>query len=96
MTRARKSELKDSYDTESLPELEKIIANDTDKSSSTDEYLREGSGFMEDTEAEPESGNDDSAEEADMEDVDIMEGMDDDSEEDLFSDEQALFPGDEE
>ena len=89
-------ELKDSYDTESLPELEKIIANDTDKSSSTDEYLREGSGFMEDTEAEPESGNDDSAEEADMEDVDIMEGMDDDSEEDLFSDEQALFSGDEE
>ena len=89
-------ELKDSYDTESLPELEKIIANDTDKSSSTDEYLREGSGFMEDTEAEPESGNDDSAEEADMEDVDIMEGMDVDSEEDLFSDEQALFSGDEE
>ena len=46
---------------------------------------------MEDTEAEPESGNDDSAEEADMEDVDIMEGMDDDSEENLFSNEQALL-----
>ena len=49
-------ELRDSYDTESLPELEKIIASDTDKSSSADEYLSDGSGFMEEhSETEEES-----------------------------------------
>ena len=48
-------ELRDSYDTESLPELEKIIANDTEKSASTDEYLEEGSGFMEESSEDDDS-----------------------------------------
>ena len=48
-------ELRDSYDTESLPELEKIIANDTEKSASADEYLEEGSGFMEESSEDDDS-----------------------------------------
>jgi DNA-directed RNA polymerase subunit beta len=39
-------ELQESYDYDSTPDLEKIIADDADKPAS-DEYLAEGSGFME-------------------------------------------------
>ena len=48
-------ELKDSYDTELLPELEKIIASDVDKTKAADEYFEEGSGFSESTPEEEEN-----------------------------------------
>jgi DNA-directed RNA polymerase subunit beta len=42
-------ELQESYEYESAPDLEKIIADDGTKSASKDEYLEEGSGYMEET-----------------------------------------------
>ena len=48
-------ELKDSYDTELLPELEKIIASDVDKTTAAEEYFEEGSGFSEKNPEEDEN-----------------------------------------
>ena len=50
-------ELQESYEYEGAPDLEKIISEDTAKSS-TDEYLEDGSGFMEEK-ADGEDENDD-------------------------------------
>ena len=57
-------ELQESYEYESAPDLEKIIADDGSKSS-TDEYLEEGSGFMEEK-SEDEEDDIFTAEEDDM------------------------------
>ena len=50
-------ELQESYEYEGAPDLEKIISEDTAKSS-TDEYLEDGSGFMEEK-TDDEDENDD-------------------------------------
>ncbi|MGN1349939.1 MAG: DNA-directed RNA polymerase subunit beta [Anaerovoracaceae bacterium] len=69
-------ELQESYENEGAPDLERIIANDTDKPA-TDEYLEEGSGFMEEM---PEDEDDDIA------------FMEEDTEEDLFDLESDDYP----
>ena len=53
--RGEEVELKDSYDTELLPELEKIIASDVDKTTAAEEYFEEGSGFSEKNPEEDEN-----------------------------------------
>ena len=61
-------ELQESYEYEGAPDLEKIISEDTAKSS-TDEYLEDGSGFMEEK-TDGEDENDDAF--APEEDDDMM------------------------
>ena len=61
-------ELQESYEYEGAPDLEKIISEDTAKSS-TDEYLEDGSGFMEEK-TDDEDENDDAF--APEEDDDMM------------------------
>ena len=73
-------ELQESYEYEGAPDLEKIISEDTAKSS-TDEYLEDGSGFMEEK-TDDEDENDDAF--APEEDDDMM--FDDDA--DDFLDEE--------
>ena len=73
-------ELQESYEYEGAPDLEKIISEDTAKSS-TDEYLEDGSGFMEEK-TDGEDENDDAF--APEEDDDMM--FDDDA--DDFLDEE--------
>ena len=73
-------ELQESYEYEGAPDLEKIISEDTAKSS-TDEYLEDGSGFMEEK-TDDEDENDDAF--APEEDDDMM--FDDDT--DDFLDEE--------
>ena len=74
-------ELQESYEYEGAPDLEKIISEDTAKSS-TDEYLEDGSGFMEEK-TDGEDENDD-AFAPEEEDDDMM--FDDDA--DDFLDEE--------
>ena len=57
-------ELQESYEYEGAPDLEKIISEDTGKPS-TDEYLEDGSGFMEEKTDDEDDNDDDFAPEED-------------------------------
>ena len=69
-------ELQESYEYEGAPDLEKIISEDTAKSS-TDEYLEDGSGFMEEKTDDEDENDDAFAPEEDDDDMMFDDDADD-------------------
>lgn len=74
--KGKEVDLQESYDYDTMPNIERVIASDPNKSGADkDEYLKDGSGFMEETPDEEDASDEDilDNEDADFEEIDDID-----------------------
>lgn len=79
--KGKEVDLQESYDYDTMPNIERVIASDPNKSGADkDEYLKDGSGFMEETPDEEDILDNEDADFEEIDDIDISiveDGYDD-------------------